>query len=57
MPPCAQTECDRFTGTDRDQVDFWSASAIFMQQRARRLRTTIAILIQSLCHKLKISPD
>src|SRR5215213_8806573 len=46
MPPCAQTECERLTGTTEKRSTAWPPSAIFMAAaRPARPPPTIAILI------------
>src|ERR1044071_9272987 len=46
MPPCAQTECERFTGTTENRSTSWPASAIFIAAaRPARPPPPIAILI------------
>src|SRR5207244_9471976 len=46
MPPCAQTECERFTGTTENKSTECPASAIFIAAASpARPPPTIAILI------------
>src|SRR5437016_7884464 len=46
MPPCAQTECERLTGTTENRSTSWPASAIFIAAaRPASPPPTTAILI------------
>src|SRR5437016_9785104 len=52
MPPCAQTECERFTGTTENRSTEWPASAIFIAAASpASLPPTTAILIPAISSK------